>query len=112
MLQFAWSVHEPLTKELSNTLDIVQSNWNVNAEVGEVTLAFKRSGEVETFLSNTFQVRQAGDELSLTSAGEPILRTDAAAPQLDEPARLAVRAFLVRRLERAMRAEDGQQRPA
>jgi serine/threonine-protein kinase len=101
VMVFVREQHHLLNRDLGSAFSVTQSGWDVTPERARDTLWFTRQGEQARLVTNTFELRQAGDELVVTSGGETLFRTSADRPRLDMLEAYAVRAFLLARLKSA-----------
>ena len=99
-------VHEETWESLGFPLNRSQSNWGISGTSGRNTLAWVEPGSNEAMLSVQCEVRETGDEIEISLAGEPIIRTSTTAPRYDESFDEVVRRWLLTHLHDAVTNPD------
>lgn len=95
-------VFDQVNHSIGGHFTISQTAWSVTGEKGQNTLFWSRRGATDRFLSVTYEVVPAGEELLLRMAGETVYRTDLTEPDYSDAFQTAIKTWLVSKLRTAL----------
>lgn len=95
-------VHNKVGGSLGKALSLGQTGYSVTGEVGRNTLFWTRLGSNEHLVSTAYEAKEAGDEITITMAGETVYRTSISSPNYGDEFERSITAWVLAHIRSAL----------